>query len=92
MKRQINVVIVPTFSLLPYGTALASEAIANWHNSNSWLNGALDYAAYEACGENYFSETALYQGYTAWLPPPANCTRVSSMRVFGNGNNYLSIG
>jgi hypothetical protein len=56
------------------------------------INQALDLASYKAFGVYEFSQTLLYQGYTAWLPPPANCMRESSMKVFGNGNNYLSTG
>jgi len=62
-------------------------------NNRATINLALDYAAQQTCGaEYYFSETTLYNGWTAYVPPPANQSRETSMRVFGNGNNYLSIG
>ena len=56
------------------------------------INDALDYAATEAYGVDYFYESPLYEGWDAWLPPPVDETWHTSMRVFGNGTNYLSIG
>jgi hypothetical protein len=56
------------------------------------INDALDYASQQAYGVD-FENTPLYgDGWDAWVPPPANETWHTSMRVFGNGDNYVSIG
>ncbi len=57
------------------------------------INQALDYASQQAFGESYFDDTILYgDGWNAWVPPPVGEYWHTSMRVFGNGDNYVSIG
>jgi len=60
-------------------------------NNRATINGALNYAANQAFDQDY-EDTIFYQGWTAYIPPPANQFRDTSMQIFGNGNNYLSIG
>jgi hypothetical protein len=53
---------------------------------------SLNNAAYEAFGEQSFSNTKLYYGWEEYLPDPVNSNWTTCMHVYGNGNNYLPTG
>lgn len=56
------------------------------------INEALDYASNQAFNQD-FVDTPLYgDGWDAWVPDPVNASWHTSMKVYGDGNSYLSIG
>lgn len=58
--------------------------------SDDPIDDALDYASDFAFDENEFCDTILYEGWTAWVPGKGDWD--TSMRVFGNSNNYIPTG
>lgn len=51
------------------------------------INDALDYASDLACNENLFSDTALHDGWTQYVPGQGYWP--TKMRIYGNGDNVL---
>jgi hypothetical protein len=86
----------PLSNVTGYNSKLLGDFVTAFYDkalqtsNRKTIHQALDYAAQQAYGEAYFSTTILYNGWTAWVPGYGNWD--TSMRVFGNGDNYVSIG
>ncbi|MCW4022435.1 MAG: hypothetical protein NWF02_04655 [Candidatus Bathyarchaeota archaeon] len=86
----------PLSNVTGYSNKLLSDFVEAFYYSalisGDSINEALDYASSSAYGENYFSNTILYDGWGAWLPAPISETWNTEMEVFGNGDNFIPTG
>lgn len=88
----------PLSNVTGYNSKILGDFVEAFYDSalnttnRQTINEALDYASQQAYGVD-FEDTPLYgDGWDAWVPPPANETWHTSMEVYGNGDNYVSIG
>lgn len=85
----------PLSNVTGYNGKTLADFVTKFYNSSvvshCSINQALDYAAWEAFGVDY-EDSVFYTGWDAYVPPPENETWATSMKVYGNGNNYIATG